>query len=353
MGPVETVQTLLEDGDPGRALQVCADRLEQAGLRVDQRPDLGAIVARRGEGGVALSGHVDVVPPGKGWSHPPFGAEIEDGRLYGRGASDMRGPVACMVAAVEATDAPVTVVLTTDEETTMRAARTLSGSDLLTDAPLVVVGEPTGLDVATAGKGLVWLRLDVEGAAGHASTPRGPEGRGPSAAERLVELLSNLDAAPLRLEHPTLGPATAAITGIGTEDTPFNVLSGRGVARIDCRFPPPAMPEDVAQSVASKLQLPQDGIHLEVVKEEPSFLGDDELGDQAVEALREVDVRSSTTGVLYASEAGYWQRDAPTIICGPGDIDRAHAPDEYITVDELEAGTRAYRALLERFSPGP
>lgn len=346
MDVVELAETLIEDEDADRALDVCAERLEAAGLTVDRRRDLGALVARRGEGGLALSGHVDVVPAGEGWTHRPFGGEVEEGQLYGRGTSDMRGPVACMLTAVDRTEDPVTVTLTTDEETTMDAVRSLVDEGVLSDAPLVVVGEPTELDVATAGKGVLWMRLTATGQRGHASTPRGEGGRGPSGPERLVEVLAKLPTEPIRLTHPELGPATAAVTGLESEQTPFNVLAGEATARIDCRFPPPGTPGDVEASLRNKLGVPAEDLAVEIAKREPAFLGDEDQADAVVEVLSQAGIPSQTTAVVFASEAGHWQRVAPTLICGPGSIDRAHAPDEHVTAEELEQGADAYERLI-------
>lgn len=349
MDVVEVAEELLADEDPQRALSACEERLESSGLHVERLPDAGtgALVARRGEAGLVLSGHVDVVPGGEDWTHPPFDAVVEDERLYGRGASDMRGPVACMLAAVEVTSDPVTVVLTTDEETTMDGARRLAGDGVLEGAPLVVVGEPTDLEVAAAGKGLLWARVAATGDRGHASTPRGEDGRGPSAPERLVGALNAVPERPLDLTHPDLGPATAAVTGLESEQTPFNVLAGTAEARIDCRFPPPGTPDDVLGALRSHMDLPREGLELEVAKREPAFMGDEAAAEAAVDVLGRAGVDSVVTAVAYASEAGHWQRAAPTVVCGPGSISRAHAPDEHVTLDELDAGATAYRALVE------
>lgn len=349
MDVVALAEALLEERAKDQTLDVCKRLLEQAGCRIEQRPEADALVAERGSGGLVLSGHVDVVDPGAGWTQPPFGATRSDERLYGRGASDMRGPIAAMLAAVQETDDPVRLVLTTDEETTMRGIRSLTDAEVFAGAPLVVVGEPTRLNVATVGKGLVWLRVEAEGVQGHASTPRSEEGRGPSGPERLLDAIAPFPASPIELEHPTLGPATAALTGLASEQTAFNVLAGTATARIDCRFPPPVMPDDVVASMERILGLPHEGVYLEVAKKEPAFVGADELADHLLSLLADAGVVAREQGVMFASEAGHWQRVAPTVICGPGSIDRAHAPDEFITIDELEAGKRAYVALIDAF----
>lgn len=347
----ELAVELLKDEDGNKTLDRCAKTLQDLGLDVTMHREVGALVARRGHGGIALSGHVDVVPAGEGWRHPPFGGSVVGDRLYGRGAVDMRGPVACMLHAVGATEEPVQVVLTTDEETTMDGVRSLVEREVLGDASLVVVGEPTGLDVVAASKGVLWVRLNAEGSRGHGSTPRGEGGRGPSAPERLVDALKDVPHHPIRLEHPGLGPATAAVTGLGCEDTPFNVLAGEASARIDCRFPPPGSPRDVEASLRSKLGFPREGLSLEVVKREPAFLGSEEHAGAVVDVLTQAGLSSGVEGVMFASEAGHWQRVASTLVCGPGSIDRAHAPDEFVTVEELEAGARAYEALVRWGGP--
>jgi len=351
MHVVDLAERLLADEDPDRALDLCADELAAIGLSVDRYPGIGALVAERGEGGAALSGHVDVVPVTEdAWEQPPFGASMQAGVLYGRGATDMRGPVACMLAALAETEAPARIVLTTDEETTMEGVRHLVDEGVLASAPVIAVGEPTELDVAVAGKGLVWARVDVGGARGHASTPRGPNGRGPSAAERLVAMLGELDGSLLKVDHPRVGPATLAISGLETEPTPFNVLAGEGQARIDVRFPPPKTPSDVERALRSRLDLPREGVELAFAKREPAFLGEEAGAERAREALSLAGLDVDVTGVHYVSEAGHWQRASDTLVLGPGSIDRAHGPDEHITREELVDGQRAYEAVLEAWA---
>jgi acetylornithine deacetylase len=343
-------ERLTAEPDAQHALTAAADALGEAGLTVDRDEEHQAIAAVRGSPGAVLSGHVDVVPVSDEWSRPAFGNAFDDDRLYARGASDMRGPVAAMIAALDRTEAPVGVVLTTDEETTMDTVRAYAEHDRFADADVVLVGEPTGMDVAVAGNGLVWVRVDADGARGHASTPR-PQARGPSAPERLIEALAGLDPRPFRVEHPRLGKATLAVSGIESEATPFNVLAGEAEARIDIRFPPPKTPDEVEASLRSRLDLPREGLKLSVEKREPAFLGDEGQGKRAADALSLAGVDASVTGVGYVTEAGHWQRVTDTLVVGPGSIDRAHAPDEYITRDELTTAVDGYAALIEAFAP--
>lgn len=342
-------ERLVAQPEPEPALSIAEERLEAAGLTIEH-PRGGVLAAHRGEGGLALSGHVDVVPVSEEWSADPFGGSFQDGRLYGRGTSDMRGPVAAMIAALERTQAPASIVLTTDEETQMGQVRALVDDGYLDQAEAIVVGEPTGMDVAVAGNGVLWARVEVTGDRGHASTPRGEAGRGPSAPERLVEVVSDLPSTPLKVEHPRVGGATLAVSGLDSEETPFNVLAGEAKARVDVRFPPPKMPDDVERALRSHLDLPREGVELSFAKREPAFLGDEAIGAQACEALHQAGVEAELVGVGYASEAGHWQRIADTLICGPGSIDRAHKADEYVDADELEAGVEGYASLVEAFA---
>lgn len=340
---------LTEAADPTGPLATCWEILDDAGFALEA-PLPGTLVASRGEGGVVLSGHLDVVPAGDGWTTPPFGSAPEKGVLTARGASDMRGPVSAMLVALARSGAPARVVLTTDEETTMEAARALAAGGLVDDAPLVVVGEPTGLAVGTCGKGVAWLALEVAGDRGHASVPR--DARGPSAPERLVATLARLDEGVLPWDHPVLGSATVALSGLGSEETPFNVLAGRAWARLDCRFPHPGTPEEARRRVAEALDLTDVGARLTLEKEEPPFEGAQELGVALAARLTKAGLASKAGGVSFASEAGHWGPRAPTLVCGPGDIGRAHAGDEHVTRDELEAGVRAYETILAWVAEG-
>ncbi|MCI0547574.1 MAG: M20/M25/M40 family metallo-hydrolase, partial [Candidatus Rokubacteria bacterium] len=103
MRALELAQLLLADPEPSRALDVAERVLDEHGCRIDRSTFAGALIAHRGRGGAVFSGHVDVVPPGEAWTRPPFGNAPEQDRLVGRGASDMRGPVACMLACAQTT----------------------------------------------------------------------------------------------------------------------------------------------------------------------------------------------------------------------------------------------------------
>ncbi len=343
----EIAERLLAGPEVGPCLELAGDLCEAAGMAVERLEDHGALVAWRGERGCLLSGHVDVVPVGEGWSVEPFGNTVDQGRLYGRGASDMRGPVAAMLAALEDTRVPAGLVLTSDEETTMATARELAGEARVTGpATAAVVGEPTGLDVATCGKGVAWMQVTVTAPSGHASTPRGTGGRSASAPERLIELMAEVPAEPLEIDHPVLGQPTLAVTGLGSHEGPFNVLAPEAWARIDGRFPAPVMPDEMVRAVQQAMGHPED-VEITLAKREPPFEGPDHLGDRCVGALDASGLTSEVIGVDYASEAGHWQTCCPTVVCGPGSISRAHKPDEHITREELEAGVRGYTRLLE------
>lgn len=347
MDVVQIAERLLAGPEVAPCLDLAEDLCQAAGLNVERWPEHEALVAWRGEAGCLLSGHVDVVPVGDGWSAQPFGNPVEEGRLVGRGASDMRGPVAAMLAALAATEAPAGLVLTSDEETTMATARRLVDEpEVLDPATAVVVGEPTGMDVATCGKGVAWMQVTVTAPSGHASTPRGDDGRPASAPERLIELLADLPATPLVVEHPVLGQPTLAVTGLGSQEGPYNVLAPEAWARLDGRFPVPVMPDEMVRAVQQAMGHPDD-VEITLAKREPPFEGPDELGKRCVQALGTIGIASTVIGVDYASEAGHWQGARPTVVCGPGSISRAHKPDEHITEEELTRGVRGYTALIE------
>lgn len=333
------VRALLGCEDALDALAHARDALTDTGFEIDERPALGALVADRGDGGVVLSGHVDVVPAGDGWTRPPHEATFEDGLVYGRGSTDMRGAVAAMVTAVAGSDAPCRMVLTTDEEVTMAAVRALADEGVVDGRPLVVVGEPTQLRLGVAGKGVAWMRVTVSGSSTHAATPEA----GASAAERLVRQVAKVPLGRFGPEHDLLGRATIALTGLSSGDR-FNILPSAAEARFDARFPPPLTPDDVIGRVREAMP----GAGIELAKEEPAY----EASPGASEAARGVlgdAVPSDDIGVPYASEAGHWSPRAPTVLLGPGRIEDAHAPDESVAVEQLERAARLYERLVAGF----
>jgi succinyl-diaminopimelate desuccinylase len=337
------------DGEE-RAVALVSDVLAGAGFAltpVPWEPSRPNLVARwRGGGPLTLAAHLDTVPfDAATWSVDPLGGEVVDGRLYGRGSSDMKAGAAAMVrAALDAAaddDAPFTVVFTAAEETGCRGARAVAASGLIHPSPTLIVGEATGNDVYFGHKGATWLGLVVTGRSAHGSRPE----LGDSAVHRLADAIVAARDRPADPPHPVLGHRTTNVGTIsGGQQT--NLVPDRASLTIDVR----TVPGQDATGVAHLLARASGGDVNEIL-DVPSVWTDPEtaLSGRIVSAVEEVTGRRArgaavsyfTDGAVLADPA------APAVyIIGPGDIDQPHTTDEWCDVDRIEEATAIYRALL-------
>jgi acetylornithine deacetylase len=326
---------------------------------------LFATIGPGDRGGVLLSGHTDVVPvAGQDWSSDPYRLRVEGGRAYGRGTVDMKGFDALALALVPdmlAADlsTPIHILLSYDEETTclgsMDAIRRL-GTDLPRPRA-VIVGEPTGMEVADAHKSITTLHTTVHGHEAHSSQPA----LGASAVMAAAELVAELNriADDLIARGDPTGrfdpPYTSVHVGTIAGGTARNILAKlcrfhwefRGVPGLD-PDEIPARLDRVAQEVA-RTRLNRHGpfgrIETTVEVSVPGLSPDP--GSEAERLVMRLAGRNRTISVPYATEAGQFQQAGiPTIVCGPGSVDKAHQPDEFITLDQLEAGEAFLRRLI-------
>ena len=227
---------------------VLAGMLEGIGFRVWHLPfgTTPNLFARRGEAGFHLgfAGHTDVVPPGDaGWSADPFGAEVRDGVLIGRGACDMKGAIAAFVAACADEPAPrasVSLLVTGDEEGpardgTRRVLEWMAANDQVPD--LCLVGEPTNPDalgevVKIGRRGSLNARITVEGTQGHVAYPQ----RADNPVHRLTAALAALLAAPLDAGTEWFEPSSVQVTSVDVGNLATNVIPARAEARLNIRF---------------------------------------------------------------------------------------------------------------------
>lgn len=237
---------------PGEELEIAryaATYLRDAGLEaevMDHGSDRGSVVARlkgRAERRpVVFCGHLDVVPTGsEPWEHDPFGGALAEGRVWGRGSSDMKGGVAAMMVAAETLasaevvlDGDLILLLTADEEVGQMGARALAARPDLEPAQAVIISEPSHNQVYVAEKGQFWVRLTTHGRIAHGSMPH----LGRNAIQMMATLLVELDQLPLPGgEHPLLGTFTRSVGTIqGGEST--NIVPDKCVVTLDQRLLP-------------------------------------------------------------------------------------------------------------------
>ena len=228
--------------DKSAILAYVTERLEGCGMRVDRigGSDTPAVLATVGGGGVVLSGHLDTVPIGEGWSRRQ--GEIDGDRVYGRGAADMKGAVAAMLhatAELAENDVPCSVALTTDEEERMLGAREIAKRPEIISSKGIVICEPTGLDIACREKGVFRFRLRTRGKAAHSSQ----SWLGDNAIMRMHQALSRLTDLAQTPSAPTDGLTMCFATIRG--GTKNNVVPDRCETEIDARFPAPDTPDSI------------------------------------------------------------------------------------------------------------
>ena len=338
------------------------------------RPNLVATIAAARPGpSLLLCAHTDTVPLNAGDPGVGFSAAVRDGRLYGRGAVDMKGALAAMAAALAALDGSgalgagsVTLAAVVDEEMESLGAERLVRSGPRADG--AIVGEPTENRLALGHKGLEWLEIELVGRAAHGGTPE----RGVSAiaaAGRLLGLIES-DLAP-RLAgraHPLLGAPTLNVGTIRGGDQPSTVAA-RCVLAADRRLVPGETADAAIEELAElcgRVAAGLPGLGWSV-RRQPGGMATMAHGPlltpaeqplaaavagaaAAVRGRREepVVVPAWTDGALLANEAGI-----PTVVLGPGDLALAHGPDESVPLAEVAEAARIYALSALAFCGDP
>ncbi len=321
-----------------------ADALRGAGMQakvVDGA--FPAVVATRGEGGVLFSGHLDTVPRGGGWSKGQ--GEREGERIYGRGASDMKGPCAAVMAAaapLARDDVPFSVIFTTDEETTMNGARGVADVPAVRDAAFILVCEPTDFRIVHAEKGVYHVRVTATGTAAHGSLPH----LGRSAIWGMHELLERLKD----LREPAGEFQDALTLNVGTISggTKVNVVPAACTAELDFRFPASHSLDDVRALLHGRLGACDVPYELEEVQKLRAVASDPD--SEGVRRLRELTGAPLAT-VPYGTEMAIYHPVNPrAAIFGPGKEETFHAADEYIDVADLQRAAELYEAFARTWA---
>jgi acetylornithine deacetylase len=325
-----------------------------------------ATIGPADRGGVVLSGHTDCVSvEGQDWSSDPFRLRVANGRAYGRGSVDMKGFDALALAAVPdflaaGLKTPIHILLSYDEETTcLGVADTIArfGHDLPRPTA-VIVGEPTSLEVVDAHKSVATFITTVHGFEAHSAKPYLGANAVMAAGEILAEL--NRLADEMMARGDASGrfdpPYTTVHVGRIAGGTARNILPKscclnwefRGLPDLDPDEIPARLERFATETVLPRLNRFGPFGRIETVREVlvPGLAP--EPGSPAETLAKQIAGRNAVVTVPYGTEAGRFQEAGiPTVVCGPGSIDRAHQPDEYITLDELAEGERFMRRLAE------
>jgi acetylornithine deacetylase len=325
-------------------------------------------IGPRVDGGIVLSGHTDVVPvEGQPWSSPPFALREASGRLYGRGACDMKGFDACVLAMAPAFRAaslkrPLHIVMSYDEETTCLGSRDIIawfGKEEPRPA-VAIVGEPTMMAVADAHKSIATFRTLVSGLEAHSALPA----LGANAVAAAADVVSEIGRLAREYEEGPLDPRFAPPystlhVGMIHGGTARNILARECVFHWEFR----GLPGVATASAAAKVQAFVDEtatprltryvsgptIATTLEADVPPLAAEP---GSAAEALALRLTRSNrTVAVSFATEAGHFQAAGlSTIVCGPGSIDQAHKPDEFVEEAQLAACLEFLERLAEDLS---
>ena len=312
-----------------------------------------------------LCGHMDVVPAGgAAWDADPFAAELRDGKIYGRGASDMKSGLAAMAVALanlkqEGTTLPGDVLFaaTAGEEVDCHGARRFVERGVLEGVGAVVIAEPTRGDVIPAHKGALWVEITTRGKSAHGSAPEA----GINAIEHMHQVLGEL-LQNFRFEvdpDPALGAPTLSVDRIDG-GAAVNMVPDECRVQIDVRTVPAqdhgGILQDIEHCIDSlRDNLPELDYEIEVMQERLAVnTPKDERIVQAAERLREETYNSpsSRVGAPYYTDASVLVESYPDlaiVLYGPGDDWLAHQPNECVDVDSFARSIGFYKQIAARY----
>jgi succinyl-diaminopimelate desuccinylase len=374
------IKSINPPGDELPAAVFLAERLRSFGLEadvVDIGGNRGNVVAvLRGSDGAApafmFNGHLDVVPAGEAsaWERDPFCGDIVDGRVFGRGASDMKGGVAAMSVAVALLLASgrkfkgdIMLTAVSGEETDSIGAKHYVEHNSVEKVGAVVIPESTGLDLVVSEKGTIWLEFTTHGKTAHSTQPH----IGINALEHMISLLTlgkeAWEGVPYA-KDPYLSPPTINIATIAA-GVKTNSIPDRCVATVDLR----PVPSQSRQEILAKMQ----GVVDRLSREIPNFKAEMRVINERMPVATPVDaelIRAASAlgptvigrelgffGVNFFTDAAVFatKKQIPTLIMGPGEYDLrnniylGHQPNEFVKIENLEKATRFYYELVNAY----
>jgi acetylornithine deacetylase len=319
--------------------------------------------------GLLLSAHTDVVPvDGQDWKTPPFTATVVDGRIFGRGSTDMKGFIACILANVadlkrSATNAPVHLAFSYDEELGCLGAPDLARAVAQFEClpALCLVGEPTRMKLVHAHKGKMSFRVTVRGRGGHSASPH----RALNALYTAASIVSNLADLANQMEREgerdeTFDPPwTTVHVGSLHGGSALNLVPEEATLEFEIRFIPGGNPNATLRRLSRWIEeyrsdiqqrAPEADVRLETIAAYPAL--ERNSSQDYITLMQHLSGTVEGAGtVSYGTEAGiYAAAGIPSIVCGPGDMSRAHKADEWIGCDELAAGDRMMQRIARVLS---
>ena len=334
------------------------ERLEYDDRRGERKVSL---VAKKGTGvgGLAYFAHSDVVPANKWFTdqYGPFEPTIEDERLYGRGACDMKGSIGCMLAAqqivpIEQYERPLYFVVTADEEVGFHGAKQVVEEskyyrEIVEGGAKAIIGEPTMMEVVHAHKGSLEIRAVSKGVAAHSSTRDGINSTLPMIPfmAEMRKIYDEIESDP-RWQNELFDPAPMGwnIT-VGDDSPAMNITPAKTVCTVYARPVPDADVSPLLERVEKSAE--ENGVKLKVKQWcEPFYCAPD---SEFVKQTLKLVGRSAPKTVSFATDGGLLSEISEKVVLGPGDIAQAHTTNEWISLEQMETGTELYAELIRHW----
>lgn len=349
------LDTTVPAGNESRAAALVAERLHPLGFAIERyklAEGRESLIARLNPGAaqpaICLCGHLDTVPIGnQAWQHDPHGGDIADGKLWGRGSTDMKGAVAAMVTACERLakaeyTGKVVLALCASEETGCQGA--INIADRIGDVGALVIGEPTNNSVAVAHKGVLWLRLVSVGRAAHGSMPH----LGKNAIQMMLSAVSQLDHISFDVvPHALLGKPTLNI-GTIAGGAATNIVADRCEVTLDVRLVPGLNASDAIEAIKASLG-PEIAVEITLALDAVETDPEDGWIKSVLRRVNELGVAApDPISVSYFTDASVLQpalNFPPVAIVGPGNPALAHQVDESCSIEEIWRSSQLFEGL--------
>ncbi|MFW9977260.1 MAG: M20 family metallopeptidase [Candidatus Thorarchaeota archaeon] len=368
---IKLTQTLVStnsESPPGQEREVAnllREHLEQYGISCtsvgpNDRPNLIFSTNEDTLGPVVFHGHMDTVPVGdlERWSHDPFLGEIHDGKLYGRGACDMKGPLAALTEAMiqyndKKNDTPFVLLCTSDEESGCSGAEAVADSGILSGVKYGVCAEPTDLHVLVGEKGMLWTKVIAHGKAAHGSRPS----EGVNAIQLCSKAIEALSSHDYPYELNDLMGMMSLNVGMIKGGIKINVVPDYCEASLDMRTVKGQSTERMLNEMKHVLRIAglDESVSIQYIHGKPAVV----TPEDATIVTVTTNVVESVVGKKHPLSAATYGTDCSVlqprigilnVICGPGSIEQAHQPDEYIQVSQLMESVEIYLRIADKIS---
>jgi len=345
---------------------ILKERLEKIGLEVEyieaarDRPNIIARWKGDGDKKLIIAGHTDTVPAGSDWEHDPFNALVENERIYGRGAADMKGGLASIIDSIETLKSSgwepkgeLIFLGYSNEETGDGEEIGMRHVAKKLKANAMLICDSTDFDIVTAEKGVLWVEVEAIGKEAHGSRPW----EGVNAIEKLGKFLIEMNSMAFSMEHQMLGKTTVSVNTI-TGGYKTNVIPAHAKARIDIRIVPGETKENILNKLEEMKKIAQQEDKdmkinfkelmyyepVEISNEHPAVSLLVSSGEEVLGKKLEFMAEHGATGAGFFMKAGI-----PTIVLGPGKKEQCHAVDEYVDIKDLENASAIYEKFIKKF----